>query len=154
MSISGPFDLNTFFPYQVRLFSTHVSHAIKDIYTTHYGLTSNEWRVMANLYDYRPLSAKEIVERSHTGKVNVSRAVAALQDKNLLDCHIDPTDRRRTLLCLTSKGKKIMKEIIPMMRTREQEIMSALSPQEIKTLRTLMAKIQGGSYIPPTLEDD
>ncbi len=142
MSNQSTFDLHTFFPYRVRMFYKTVSQSIKKIYTEQFGLNVHEWRTMANLHNFRPLSAKEIVECSSIGKVNVSRAIASLQKKDLLERHIDPTDRRRVLLCLTPKGKKIMNELIPLLREKEQELLSSLTPDEAETLCKLMLKVR------------
>lgn len=145
MSDTPEFDLQSFFPYRARLFYWAASQAIKDVYAKEFGLSVNEWRTMANLHDFRPLSAKEIVERSSIGKVDVSRAITSLQEKELLERHVDPTDRRRVLLCLTSKGKKMMNDLLPLLRTREKEILSGLDDQEYDTLLKLMSKVEAAA---------
>ncbi|MTI08999.1 MarR family winged helix-turn-helix transcriptional regulator [Curvivirga aplysinae] len=145
MTEAPSFDLQSFFPYRARMFYWAASQAIKDVYAKEFGLSVNEWRTMANLHDFRPLSAKEIVERSSIGKVDVSRAITSLQEKDLLERHIDPTDRRRVLLCLTNKGKKMMNELLPLLREREKEILSGLNQEEYETLLQLMSKVEVSS---------
>lgn len=153
MSEQKDFNLSTFFPYQVRMFYHSVSQTIKAVYNLKYGLSVDEWRTMANLYEYEPLSAKQIVKRSSIGKVNVSRAIASLQKKNYLERHIDPTDRRRVLLRLTLQGKNVMKELLPLLQETEQEILSGLTEKEHLTLLSLMEKVQVAAPAPAPVAD-
>lgn len=135
------FTLKDYFPYQVRLFYRDVTAAVKEVYASRYGLSIHEWRTMAVLSDYEPLSAKEIVMRSGVDKVNISRAITCLQSRQFLERHVDPTDRRRALLRLTPQGKKIMRALLPLILDVEQQMLSALSPEEQAQLRHLMAKM-------------
>lgn len=145
------FRLGSFFPYLVRVYYRAVSDCVRDIYEKNHGLTSSEWRAMAVLNDYEPLSAKEIVNRSSLDKVNVSRAIARLQKRGFLARHIDPTDRRRVLLRLTPKGKKAMAQLVPLVRDVEERILDGLSRDERDTLLALMARVRKNAeaIVPP-----
>ena len=135
------FQLATYFPYLVRTYYRAVSQSVRNVYTDDFGLNVNEWRTMAVLNDFEPLSAKEIVARSSMDKVNVSRAISGLQKSGLLERHVDPTDRRRVLLRLTRQGKQIMRELIPHILDIEQNLLAGLSEGEQDTLKALMKKV-------------
>jgi len=141
------FVLNKFFPYKVRTFYRAVSDAVKNVYVERFGLGIFEWRTMAVLNEYEPLPAKEIVARSSLDKVNVSRAIAGLQKSKLLERHIDPTDRRRVLLRLTPKGKKTMKEVVPLVLEVEKQVLCGLSQEEREQLLSLMAKVERNALL-------
>ena len=127
------FQLATYFPYRVRLYYRDVSQTIKDVYTMGFNLSVSEWRTMSVLNDYMPLSSKEIVARSSMDKVNVSRAISSLQKRKYLERHIDPADRRR---------KKVMRDLIPLVKEVEQNLLKGLSPEEQETLLALMQKVR------------
>ncbi|MCF8481656.1 MAG: MarR family winged helix-turn-helix transcriptional regulator [Rhodospirillum sp.] len=135
------FVLSDFFPYKVRIFYTAVSGAVRQVYMSLHGLSVNEWRTLAVLNGHDPLSAKEIVARSSMDKVNVSRAISALQKKGILERHIDPTDRRRVLLRLTRKGRRILMELLPEVKRVEDRMLDGLSPEERETFLRLMARV-------------
>ncbi len=139
------FQLSSYFPYMVRCFYLDVSQSVKDVYSTLYNLKVSEWRTMAVLNDYEPLSAKEIVARSSMDKVNVSRSIASLQQSKLLERHIDPTDRRRVLLRLTRQGKQAMRELVPLVLGVEKQLLNGLTEDEQKTLISLMQKIRSNA---------
>ena len=90
---SSAFELQSFFPYLVRIYYRAVSASVSDVYTSLYGLSVHEWRTMAVLGPHNALSASEIVEQSSIGKVDVSRAIAKLRDRGLLKRDIDGDDR-------------------------------------------------------------
>ncbi len=142
--------LSTFFPYLVRLFYRDVSQSITDVYATAYDLAVTEWRTMVVLNDFQPLSAKDIVSRSSMDKVNVSRAVTSLQKKKLLERHIDPTDRRRSLLRLTKKGRLVFVKLVPHVRRVEEQLLNGLTPEERQILFNLMQRVRSNAAtIPP-----
>jgi DNA-binding MarR family transcriptional regulator len=150
----GDFTLATFFPYLVRMFYRDVSLSVREVYGPAYGLTAAEWRAMAVLNDFEPLSAKEIVARSSMDKVNVSRAVAGLQKARLLDRHVDPTDRRRVLLRLTPQGRKVLRDLVPSVLEVERRLLEGLDESERATLITLMARVRDNAASLRTLDED
>ena len=139
---SDPFDLQAFFPYQVRVFYREVSQSIADIYVKKHGLTVYEWRVMAVLGNHQPLSASEVVQHSSLDKVQISRAIKGLMKAGLLERRVDDTDKRRVNLCLTQHGNAVFRELVPLVRQREREILSNLSADEEAMLKKLMARVR------------
>ncbi len=149
------FVLSAFFPYRVRVFYTAVTGAVRQLYTERHGIAVNEWRTMVVLNEHEPLSAKEIVERSSMDKVSVSRAIASLADRTLLERHVDPADRRRALLRLTRKGRTMLEDILPRVVDVEREMLSVLTPEEQVQLLSLMEKVLAKALtIAPPSEDD
>lgn len=143
--MNGPariFRLERFFPYLVRRYYRATSGTVSRIYKSRFGLSVHEWRTMAVLNDYEPLSAKEIVARSSMDKVNVSRAIASLKRDGRLERHVDPTDRRRALLRLTGQGKRVMRELVPLVLAAEQRLLHGLSEAEVAQLESLMRRVE------------
>ena len=136
------FDLQTFFPYLVRIYYRAVSQSVTNIYSTLYGLSVSEWRTMAVLGPHQPLSASEIVERSSMDKVNVSRAIAGLRKKGLLGRGVNTDDRRRIVLWLTERGLEVFRTLVPLVRELEVKLLDGLSEDERTTLIRLMEKVR------------
>lgn len=136
------FDLKSFFPYQVRIFYHAVSRSVADIYTSKHGLTVFEWRAMAVLGNHQPLSASEVVEKSSLDKVQISRAIKGLMTSGLLERSVDKADKRRVNLMLTPHGNEVFRELVPLVRARERQLLSGLSAKEEATLRDLMARVR------------
>jgi len=134
-------DLDHFMPYRLSVLSNRVSSAIANEYSERFGLTIPEWRVMAVLGGTPALSAREVAERTAMDKVQVSRAVARLLRAKRIQRATDNRDGRVTRLSLSSRGRAIYDEIVPLALHLEEEFLAALSPTERKAFDQLMTKL-------------
>lgn len=134
-------DLDDFFPYRLSVVQQEISRSIAQVYTRNYGLMRHDWRVMAALGCDQPLSANGVAERTNMDKVQVSRAIARLRQSGLVVQEQDTEDRRRSSLRLTPEGQRIYQEIVPLVRSREDELLTAISPAELRRLDTVLGKL-------------
>lgn len=136
------FELNSFFPYQVRLYYKAVNELLQKTYTAEYDLTVTEWRVIALLNKYEPSTASVIIDKSSMDKVQISRAITNLESRNILKRNKDSIDKRRSLIKLTRKGNNIVSKLIPLMKEVEKELLIDISEDELINLKRLMSNIQ------------
>ena len=136
------FSLDAFLPYRLSLVTNRVSQAFARRYSDAFGLAIPEWRVMAVLGGFAPLSANQVCERTAMDKVKVSRAVARLAAAGHLRKAANPADRRSTLLRLTAKGRRTYGKIVPLARDLEAALTSALGNGERDALIAALAKLE------------
>jgi len=134
-------DLDRFLPYRLSVLSNRVSDAIARQYSDRFGLSIPEWRVMAVLGGTPGLSARDVAERTAMDKVQVSRAVESLAREGRVARAADAEDGRVARLSLTSKGRAIYDEVVPLALHLEEIFLSALKPDERRTLDALLAKL-------------
>lgn len=134
-------ELEAFLPYRLSILSNRVSNAIASVYSERFGLTIPGWRVMAILGRYGNLSAAELVEMTAMDKVAISRAVSQLLDQAYIDRREDTADRRRLVLNLSRQGKKIYRQIVPLARRYEQELIAGLSPAQVSELHAMIDQL-------------
>ena len=134
-------DLDRFLPYRLSVLSNRVSGAIARQYSQRFGLSIPEWRVMAVLGGTPDLTARQVAGRTAMDKVQVSRAVQRLLRSKRVQREKHPHDGRSAHLSLTSKGRAIYDEIVPLALHLEELFLSALAPQERATFDRLMAKL-------------
>lgn len=142
MQNAPPFFLEDFFPYQVRIFYRAVSERVAGIYKERYGLSVQEWRIMAVLGPASELSASEIVQRSSMDKVTISRAISKLTDRGYIIQKSDPMDGRRVTLRLSDRGQATFDELVPQVLNVERLLLADLSPEERVQLSDLMQKVR------------
>lgn len=135
-------ELENFMPYRISVLSNFVSSSIAAIYSARFNITIMEWRVIAVLGNYQPLSANEICERTNMDKVQVSRAVSSLTKSGRVLRKTDKRDRRRSQLRLAAKGMKVYRQIVPLALEREKQLMSCLSTQERQEFDRLLCKME------------
>ena len=135
MSIHAePLDLERFLPYRLDILAEGVSRALSRIYQTKYGLGVPEWRVLAHLGQYAPITAKAIGVHSRMHKTKISRAVAALEELGLLARNDNDEDRREELLSLTVKGKAAYDDLAPQAADFARHLLDDLSATERRAL--------------------
>lgn len=136
-----PFALEEFLPYRLSIVTQTVSGALSKIYASRFDLSVPQWRVMAVLGRYEPISANEVCDRTVMDKVAVSRAVQAMLRRGLVERTVDASDRRRSALRLSKRGWAIHNEIVPMALEYERRLLQAMTPEERAALDTLLQRL-------------
>jgi len=144
--------LEEFLPYRLSVLSSLVSRSLARMYERRFGISAGEWRVLANLARFGPLSANGVCDRSAMDKVQVSRAVAKAVDAGLIDRSVDPYDRRRSVLSLTPKGQAIHDEIVPMAEDFESYLQDALTQEERDSLGEMLNRLISRANAPRSLD--
>lgn len=137
-------DLPRFLPYRLSVAANAVSRRLARVYQDRFDLTVPEWRVMATLGRFPGLSANQVAERTAMDKVQVSRAVTRLARAGRISRRIDEGDRRRVALSLSAAGRAVYREIVPLARAYEKEILARLGEDERRALETALAKLCDG----------
>lgn len=135
------FRLDAFLPYRLSLASNRVSRAFARRYAAEFGLTIPEWRVLAVLGSYAPVSSNEIVARTAMDKAKVSRAVARLVEGGLILRAVDPADQRLIRLTFSRRGRAVYEAIVPRARALEAELLDGLGPRERAALAGLLDRL-------------
>lgn len=137
-------ELERFLPYRLSVLSNRVSQTIAGLYEQRFGLAITEWRVMAVLGRFADLSAGEVAERTAMDKVAVSRAVAKLLERGLIQRDTHGNDRRRSVLALSEVGYSVYDEVAPMTLECERRLLTDLSEDEAEQLSRLIDKLSDG----------
>jgi len=133
--------LENFLPYRLSILSNTISSTIATACNKQFGLSIPEWHVIAVLGRLPGLSAVEVAERALMDKVAVSRAVTKLIDTGRVDRQFADADRRRSILRLSEEGKRVHDEIAPLALKFEEDLLHALSHDEIQTLSVIMKRL-------------
>lgn len=133
--------LDDFLPYRLSVLSNAVSRQVADIYEREFALSIWQWRVIAVLGERSGMTGTEVAQRTLMDKPTVSRAVASLIERRLVERITDEGDRRRMPLALTEAGTSIYKAIIPRALECERALLAALPPEETAILHRLLGKL-------------
>jgi DNA-binding MarR family transcriptional regulator len=139
---ASEFDLEGFLPFLLSVASNRVSRLFAERYSDAFGLSIPEWRALAvighaNARGMRP-TASEVAQRSGMDKAKVSRAVAALTRRGLIDREVAGADRRQQPLSLSGEGRTVHRGVVPLAITLEADLLAGLAPPERDLLRKLL----------------
>lgn len=134
-------DLHRFLPYRIAVLSESVSQCVAQVYRERFGLSRDEWRVLAALADAGTVRTGDVIQATTLEKMQVSRAVARMQQGGLLERVPDPQDGRGWLLRLTASGRALFQKIAPMVEAREVFLLEALAPGEREVLERAIERL-------------
>jgi DNA-binding MarR family transcriptional regulator len=135
------FVLTTFFPYRLAVLAERVSQAVAGVYADRFDLTRAEWRVLAALAANGEMAARDVGPYSTLDKMQVSRAVARMEERAIIERHEDASDRRAKILRLTETGAALFHELLPRVVEREAYILGSLDERERAALGSILEKI-------------
>jgi DNA-binding MarR family transcriptional regulator len=135
------FALADFLPYRLSVTTNRISRTFARRYAEAFDLTIPEWRVLAVVGNFAPMSSSDICIKTAMDKVKVSRAVSSLVDRGLLDRATDPRDQRMHCLGLSRRGERVYDGVVPLALALEDQLTSALSGNERVTLNRILDKL-------------
>jgi len=97
---------------------------------------------MAILGNYPQLTANEICDHTNMDKVQVSRAVSALSRMGLVLKKTIRSDRRKTQIRLSAKGKRMYSQIVPIAIDSEKLLLSTFTSEEKTEFDRLLGIIE------------
>jgi len=137
-----PLDLEHFLPYRLSVLTNRISQGLAGLYVERFGISITQWRVIAVLGREPGLSANDVAERTAMDKVAVSRTVAKLLQRGLLERQVHALDRRRSVLQLSAQGACIYAQIVPLALNYERRLLAALTLDERTQLECLLHKLR------------
>lgn len=138
------FTLAAFLPYQLSVTSNAVSRAVATGtgYESRFGLNAAEWRVLAAVMAAGAPTQAELLAATGMDKMMISRAVAALNTRGLVDRARDTGDRRTSRLRVTAAGRAIHDVVAPQALEVEARLLALLSEDEAALLRAALGKLR------------
>lgn len=106
-----------------------------------YGITRQEWRLIALLAEHGKMSPSRLAERSYLDRARVSRAITALTSRRLLVRTSSPADRRQALVELTPRGRAVYDELFPRSVALQNRMLAALEPGQLAALDEALARL-------------
>jgi DNA-binding MarR family transcriptional regulator len=136
-------ELESFLPYRLYRLADAVSHEFSKIYRDRHALTRPEWRTLAGLGQRGTMTATALGEQSAMHKTKVSRAVAELERRRWLTRAPDEHDRRVEHLALTKAGLAAYREMVPLAKEFERELLEKLSNGDRAAIKVALAALEG-----------
>ncbi|MGH8137740.1 MAG: MarR family winged helix-turn-helix transcriptional regulator [Steroidobacteraceae bacterium] len=118
--------LSSFVPFRLNRLAAAVSEHLSGIYRERFGLEIPEWRVMATVGPVRGCTAQYIAGSTRMHKTRVSRAIAQLVKRSLIERAARPGDRREIELRLTRTGRRMYSQLVPLALERERALLACL----------------------------
>jgi len=107
-----------------------------------YGITFGQVPFMMELlYNKEPMTQDALSKALFIDPAATARAVEQLEIKGFVKRKVNPKNRRQKLVSATDKANWIKSDLRSSLHKATQEVLEPLTPEEQKTLATLLGKI-------------
>ena len=150
MSRSGShLNVEDFLTFRLTRLSNALRTNLTKPYLEHFGLSLPEWRLLALVARFAPMRFSEVTVRSGMDKGQVSRTLRVMATRGLTKTKtIKDRGARSTealaapvMVSITPKGTSLYKEVLPVARKRQADMLLALSESERATLYSIIDKL-------------
>ena len=115
-------ELGKFVPFRLNRLAEAVSQDLSKIYRHRFQLEIPEWRVLVTVGGSRSCTARYIAASTRMHKTRVSRAVASLETRDLIEKDVSAHDGRELPLRLSKAGRRVFtRPFVPQALQRERQ---------------------------------
>ncbi|WP_407520104.1 MarR family winged helix-turn-helix transcriptional regulator [Methylobacterium oryzisoli] len=134
-------DLDRYVPALLTFVANKLSRSANTTYQRRFGVNVTEWRILSLLALEPGIPAARICHVIGFDKGPVSRTLAAMERRGLVDTAEDPGDARRRLIRLTEAGAALHDRIIVVALERERRLLACLDAEQQATLIGLLNRL-------------
>lgn len=136
-----PQDLRDLVSFQLRQLSNLYTKNTASVYQRKFGLTMNEWRLIALINTAGSLSLNRLAAQAQFDKGLTSRIVLKLTERGIVQREPDPNDARGVALSLTGQGRALVAEVFPEAVELNRQLQSVLTRAEREVLLQVLDKL-------------
>ena len=134
-------NLKTLFSYRLNVLANLSSRIAVAINEREHDLSMRDWRIVALLGAFAPLSLNQLAREANLDKSQASRSVAELIERGLLSRAVDRLDGRGIKLGLTALGRGLYRRVFPQAVARNELLLAALTAAERRALQRILDKL-------------
>jgi DNA-binding MarR family transcriptional regulator len=134
--------LDDYLPYRLSVAANEVSRLVARAYEDRFGITSPQWRILANLAEHGPSTPLEIGRYTVMDKVTVSRAAQGLLQRGLLERRANGADGRSHILAMSAEGVALYEAVAPLAAEFERALLDQWSPEDVERLHAQLELLQ------------
>jgi DNA-binding MarR family transcriptional regulator len=127
--------------YRLLLVSKMIDRETASSLQKEFALSLPEWRILAFVCGLGAASASEIGRSAEIDRAEISRAVAKLEDKQLIRREGDESNRKRLVISPTEAGVELFASVRERRREYSRDVLKGLSEEECETLSRALENI-------------
>lgn len=133
------FHLEQFLPYLVHRVGSRLAEGFEDS-LDQAGLSLQEWRAAAVLYDFGPQTMGDIARRTNINASTMTRLIGQMEKQDLVKRERPVANQRTVNVRLLTEGRRRVLNLIPQVIDYEDNVSACFSEAELRTFKTLLEK--------------
>ena len=134
------FDLESTLPYLLNRAGVHIGQAFSEE-IKRFRVTLPMFRILASLFHADDQSLTELAEHTSLEISRVSRLVGSLQRRGRISQKRSGVDGRAVVISLTTNGRNLALEIIPIAQVYERVAIAGIDPADIALMKRLLVRM-------------
>jgi DNA-binding MarR family transcriptional regulator len=142
-------NVEDFLTFRMNRLSNALRTNLTKAYLEDFGLSLPEWRLLALVARFSPLRFSEVTNRSAMDKGQVSRTLRVMAKRGLTKMKIIRERGSRSaealaapvMVSITAKGRQLYREVLPVARKRQAEVLMTLSEADRYALYATLDKL-------------
>lgn len=102
------------------------------------GVTALQYTALSVLERRPTMSAADLARASFVRAQSAADLIGALERRGLIERRIDPDNRRRMLISLTTEGRTFLDTYDPRVEELEEQMLAELGPADRESFRTFL----------------
>lgn len=140
--LSQPRTVNDLFHYRLARLEGFCGAIVTRLCEGEFGITRREWRFIALLSTLGETTPKVLAAEANLDRGCTSRALAALEDKQLIVRQAARHDGRGQQVRLSAQGQRLHDDIFAALAAMNREILDAVPEAELPRLSDLLATLE------------
>jgi len=104
-------------------------------------ITSEQWVIMATLWNNEGVSQQAIADKLSRSKVAVYKLIERLENSELVIRKPNPHDARGKQVYLSARGKRILKNLIRLSKENFEKAREGITDQELEVAKSVLRRI-------------
>ena len=135
-------NLNNVIFYQIeQAIKTYRMYAQKQIKSKGLNITIDQWLVLKSLKENPDLNQAELAEKVFKDNASITRIIDLLVKSGYVEREINPNDRRKFNLNITSIGNKILNETYALVLQNRKTALNEIPENDIQIMSETLQKI-------------
>jgi DNA-binding MarR family transcriptional regulator len=107
-------------------------------FAAYMGVTEAQWLMIMIIAETWASTVGQLAEQLNVSHQFVTIEIGDLVKKDVVERRLNEADRRSAILTLTSKGKRLLREISPVLRTANDIMFRSLTPDRARLLKEIV----------------
>jgi homoprotocatechuate degradation regulator HpaR len=104
-------------------------------------LSNQQWRILRLLYDNGPSGVTQIADECALMQPSVVKMIPRLEAQGLVRRHKVASDRRRTDVDITDRGRELVEKILPILDRRYEQLEKKLGEEMLDRLCSVLDEV-------------
>lgn len=145
--VDDEFPFRNFLTFRLSRVQAKLNAQASLILKQHCGLNLTQWRIVLLLGSVSATTAGSLTAATGIDKGLFSRKLKTLIEMGVVKIKTNRDDHRQQLISLTPKGMRLYDKMAPVMRTRQQYLLSVLTAKERDIVAASLRKLEAAANI-------